>query len=991
MIHDSAENSDPLKPIADILFKYLHDTIYNPSSALLDIKCLPETFWDLGKGLQYLNSILSETRVLAQELSTGNLNCVPPSQNNEIASPLKSLQASLRHLAWQTQQVAKGDYNQRVDFMGDFSDAFNNMIQQLEQRHQINLEEKTELEMYVQLILANTPNLLLLFNKEKQLVYASDSCFRNYKVFNTDDLTGKNIHDLLIPMTSEESVNEIKQLYELSISENRTMETELEIIFDNDNSHRYFKIQITPMLDANNIFRGVMMFLLDMTENVHARREAEEARKLAEQSSQSKTVFLAKMSHEIRTPMNAIVGMTELAMREKIPPAAQEHILTIRQAGANLLSIINDILDFSKIETGNLEIIPKNYPVASLINDVISIIRIRVIDSQVRFLVNVDNEIPCILFGDEVRMRQILLNILSNAVKYTKEGFVTFTISGKKIDEETISIIIEVIDSGIGIRKNDIPKLFNEFTQFGFSKDFYIEGTGLGLAITRKIIEAMHGSIDVESEYGKGSVFTIKIPQKYYIAEKIASVKNPNKQNVLVYEDREIYAASIIRTLNSLGIKNETVSAESEFLEAIQKKQHSYLFISLALFDNVKSKLQKPEINKKIVLLANFGEIVSDTSLNVITMPVHSISIANMLNGVSDSFNYVSSNESMEKFTAPDTRVLIVDDIITNLKVAEGLLLPYKMQVYVCKTGMMAIEMVKTIRFDAVFMDHMMPEMDGIETTMRIRALGDTDPYYKNVPIIALTANAVSGTEEMFYKNGFDDFLSKPIDTIQLNAVLERWIPKEKQISSTGINRTIKENYDITEKIKISGINIKKGITITGGSVKNYLKTLAVFYKDGTEKIDEIKKCLETKNLPLYTIHIHALKSACGNIGAEELSETAKTLEMAGKQRDLDFILTNNTVFISDLETMLVNIHKALRERREEAKNEAPVMETLKVHLSELREALNELDSKKIKKIVTGLNEYTEISDIGKTVEKILEYVLIGGYDEAAAIIDSLL
>ncbi|MCL1897105.1 MAG: ATP-binding protein, partial [Clostridiales bacterium] len=313
----------------------------------------------------------------------------------------------------------------------------------------------------------------------------------------------------------------------------------------------------------------------------------------SEATSQAKSDFLARMSHEIRTPMNAITGMAELALREDMPAAAYEHILTIKQAGANLLSIINDILDFSKIETGRLEIVPGKYLFASLVNDVVSIIRMRVIDAQVRFVVNIDCDIPNELVGDEIRIRQVLLNLLSNAVKYTEKGFVSFTVFGEIRDESTVNLVIEVTDSGKGIRPEDIEKLFGAFVQIDLAGNRGIEGTGLGLAITRSIIKAMDGEIAVHSEYGKGSTFAVTLPQKFLSRAKLASVDKPEEKSVLVYEQREIFANSIVCTADNLGVTCVLALNDDEFYEKMASEAFSFVFVSPDLLERAKSILAR--------------------------------------------------------------------------------------------------------------------------------------------------------------------------------------------------------------------------------------------------------------------------------------------------------------------------------------------------------------------------------------------------------------
>jgi len=381
-----------------------------------------------------------------------------------------------------------------------------------------------------------------------------------------------------------------------------------------------------------------------------------------EATSRYKTDFLARMSHEIRTPMNAILGMSELALHEHDLDITHKHVHTIRKSGANLLSIINDILDLAKIESGKIDIVPVDYLFSSLIDDVTNIIRIRVQETRLEFRVDIDSRIPKALVGDETRVRQVMLNILNNAVKYTSRGFVSLTIMGTMVDDDNVILAIEVADSGRGIREGDIGRLFDDFVQFDSVENRGIEGAGLGLTITRSLVKAMNGNISVWSEYGKGSTFTVILPQ---------------------------------------GISRQ------------------------AIFDS-----EKPSAI----------------------------------------------------FKAPGVRVLVVDDVLINRTVVKGLLTMYEIQVHTCNDGEEAVKAVQTEEYDLVFMDHMMPGMDGVEATAVIRSL--KDKRFQKLPIVALTANAIAGAKEMFLENGFNDYLSKPIDKQRLCVILEKWIPAEKQKKS---------------------------------------------------------------------------------------------------------------------------------------------------------------------------------------------------------------
>ncbi|MDR2542729.1 MAG: response regulator [Treponema sp.] len=705
-------------------------------------------------------------------------------------------------------------------------------------------------------------------------------------------------------------------------------------------------------------------------------------------------VFLAKMSHEIRTPMNAILGMAELALREEMSDVVREHTQVIKQAGTNLLTIINDILDFSKIESGQLVILPEEYMFSSLINDVINIIKMRALDSQLKFTVNVDSHIPNALFGDSIRIRQIMLNILNNAVKYTEKGFVSLTVTGE-IKDNIVNLNIEIEDSGKGIKKENVRKLFEEFAQFDLENNKGIEGTGLGLAITQSLVKTMNGQIHVVSEYGKGSIFTVKLPQKILDTRELAFVDTPHENSILIFEQREICLDSIIHTIDDLGISYKSVSSSFEFYDELKSDHYSFVFVAASLYKNVKKIYEVIDAKAKIVIIAEFGEIISDVidrNVTVLTTPIYSIPVANIINGVSDDSPRSSDEEIAAGFTAPDAIILIVDDIPTNLHVAKGFLLPYKMQIDLCESGMKAIEAVKTRQYDLIFMDHMMPEMNGIEATLHIRdwEQKNVSSESANVPIIALTANAVSGTKETFLENGFNDFLSKPLDKVILNAILEKWIPEKKQRKKAKKTVIVKD-HDVYAGVDIVGVDTAKGIAISGGTVCRYMQTLDIFYKDSQRKIDDIKTCLKDSNLALYINHIHALKSASANIGAIELSGLAKDLEKAGLRADWDFILEHNVVFLAYLEALVNNIHLAVLAYDSKKENKPVDMVLLKNELSALMDAMTVFDVLTINKAAKNLSKFTQIPDIGDTVGKILENKMTGDYDEAALLIGALL
>ncbi|MDR0455252.1 MAG: response regulator [Treponema sp.] len=740
------------------------------------------------------------------------------------------------------------------------------------------------------------------------------------------------------------------------------------------------------------------------------------AKMRADEGSKSKSSFLASMSHEIRTPMNAIIGMTEILLRGELSDEARSHAHDIKQAGNNLVSIINDILDFSKIEAGRLEIVPVKYLLTSLINDTVNIICMRIGEKPLRFLTNIEGNIPNNLTGDEVRMRQILLNLLSNAVKYSEKGYINLTITVHKKEAERIWLKIIVADTGKGIKPEDQEKLFGEFVQVDTKKNRGIEGTGLGLAITRRLCLAMGGDITMESEYGKGSAFTVIIPQRIESEIPFAAVEEPEKKKTLVYEDRAICASSVRWSLENMNVPHAIVTNQDDFTAALRREEWFYVFSGYSFYKNIKPLLEQPDTDfpggKKppLALMVEWGTEFFIPNVRSLSMPVRSLSIANILNGKADNKGYVKHSGAI-RFCFPRARILVVDDIPTNLKVAEGLLAPYRAKVETCLNGLQATEMVRQASlekrdYDMVLMDHMMSEMDGIEATAAIRAWEKEqqkkDSARQQIPIIALTANAVVGMREMFLENGFDDFLAKPIDVSKLDEILGRWIPKEKREKGN-------DNRDDASLLPASssqlpaipGVDTEKGIAMTGGTLASYKQVLSIFCKDTEDRLPLLQKIPEADTLPSFITQVHALKSASASIGAAEISALAAGLETAGKAGDTAFIQKNLPAFTEHLAELTVEIRgweKTIQESNSEKQAAAGGFdrETVTPLLHELAAALKTQKADNVDRILEQLMQQAQAgsqADAGTraALEQISDEILMAEYGKAGVILDGLL
>ena len=641
---------------------------------------------------------------------------------------------------------------------------------------------------------------------------------------------------------------------------------------------QHYESHSKHIIDENGKIQGSVILILDMTDIKAYINEIKRVRRQAEKASIAKSEFLANMSHEIRTPMNAIIGLNDIIMEECGDTEIYNYAKDVQSAAKNLLAIINDILDLSKVEAGKMELVNVNYYIKAIADEIIGMMDMAASQRGLILKYECDETIPCRYSGDAGRIKQILINILSNAVKFTKKGYVRAYItgkSGKDEEEELLTFCVE--DTGCGIREEDLGKIFEDFRQVDSKRNRSVEGTGLGLAIVKHLVELMGGTINVESTYGKGTTVTITIPQK------IVDVRP-------VSEMPEI-----------------------------------------------------PQMEAKIT----------------------------------------------DMFTAPGMKALIVDDNVINRKVARGFLKNYAFDLTEAESGPEAVELVRETRYDIIFMDHMMPGMDGIEAAEIIRR--DCGENGTSPIMIALTANAMEGMRERFLECGFQDFIAKPLDRKELNQLLLRWVPEKYR--QTEEVETESKPLD-PEAFRIDGVDIKTAMQYYSGDEEGFVELLDLYCIDGKRKIELLGEFVKSDILR-YQIEVHGLKSASANIGAMKISELARGQENAAARGDKEFIDEHFPLLLAEYETLLANIEQFLEWRRQEngQKEKLPALS-----IQELREqteaALEELKhfrSQPCAERVDTMLAHEMPENVGERLRQIREQLRLYEDDNAEELLSQLL
>ena len=624
--------------------------------------------------------------------------------------------------------------------------------------------------------------------------------------------------------------------------------------------------------------------------------ELEEAIIAAKKASSARDIFLANMSHELRTPINTILGLNELIIRESQEEAIKEYAYDIRQAGNILLTLVSDILDFTKLEAGQMELMEGTYDISSLLNDLINGISTQLRKKKLELKLDIAKDIPYKLSGDEIHIRQVISNLLSNAVKYTEKGTVTLHLGWQQMSADEIELQVFVKDTGTGIKKSDIPKLFGVFQRMDSTVKSKKDRTRLGLAIANRLVEMMGGKLEVDSVYGKGSEISFSIIQK-------------------VVDDKP--------------------------LGDFEKQYHESLH---------------------------------------------------------------GTNNYKQKFIAPMGRILIVDDNAMNLAVAQGLLKQTRLQIDVASSGEECLELIKRKPYHLICLDHMMPVMDGVQTLHAIKAL-EGNPS-ADVPVIALTANAVAGAREFYLREGFQDYLTKPIDADKFENMLIEYLPdnvvyltQPQNIERDYAREEAEIALDIREsQLYVIGINIRNGLKYMGGDKALYGKVLHDFHLILQEKEEELRDFLKKGDMPGYAIIVHSLKGNARNVGADGLADEAFELEKMSKAGRLEDVEVRSPILFH----MMKNMRNSLKVYLD---NEAQVVsgalkekevltitdEEWKKALQELAERLDDFDGDSVNEKLEELKRYDRPESDKKMLRLCEKAVKDYAYDVALEVVNAVM
>ncbi len=641
---------------------------------------------------------------------------------------------------------------------------------------------------------------------------------------------------------------------------------------------------------------------------MEARVRYESVAEQLETVSRQNADFLSNVSHELRTPINMVIGISEVALEKEISSEVRADIQSIQMAGKRLSGQINNILDYTEIVEGTLTQAKEEYMITSVLNDVITMTAMQSSRQKLEIVFDMNLKMPAVLVGDAEKISHVLKILLENSIKFTEEGGINVCLEFRR-ESYGINLIIDIYDTGIGMSEAQLAKIYDEFYQADTGSSRFSSGLGLGIPIARGLLHSMDGFIHFESKGHQGLQAHITIPQGVADDTPCMTINNPEKLCIACYfrpdkyssdEIRRFYDRMILHLMEGLGLEGYQAHNFDGLLKLLRTYKLTHVFITQSEYEENRAYYEELAESLQVVVIAEREYVLSrDSRLLMIRKPFFALSVVNLLNGeVKENGFEEAQNAGRRPFSCVGVHALVVDDEEMNLVVAKGVLGSYGIQVDTSLSGREAVEMCRRTSYDIIFLDHMMPGYDGVETLRRIREINYGT--YQDLPVIALTANTISGAREMFRNEGFTEFIPKPIERAVLERVLRRVLPKSnihygaEPVAEDSLPQEEEVPFNPFDVLSEVGINAQIGLDYCCGDENFYLEMLRMFHGQSEAKREEIVSLYDMENWPDYAVKVHALKSTSLTIGAEELSEQAKALERAGKKEDIAYIRENH-------------------------------------------------------------------------------------------------